>query len=67
MQKDPSLSSKIKRTEHVRIRKIDIGMDAKASDVSLSNIAEVIQFSREIPDDVDEQFINTHIFLHFRF
>ena len=57
MQTDPNLTLQIKLTDHVPIREIEIEREAKASNVSSSNISEVAPFSEELQPAVDEQFI----------
>ena len=44
MQTDPNLCLRIKLTDHVPIREIEIETEAKAPDVSLSNIDGTIPF-----------------------
>ena len=57
MQTDPSLTLQIKLTDHVPIREIEIETEAKASNVSLSNISEIAPFSEEIQLVADEHLI----------
>ena len=57
MQTDPTLTLLIKLTDHVPIREIEIETEAKAPNVSLSNISEIAPFSEEPEPAVDEQFI----------
>ena len=57
MQTDPNLTLQIKLTDQVPVREIEIETDAKAPNVSLSNISEVAPFSEELQPAVDEQFI----------
>ena len=57
MQTDPNLTLQIKLTDHVPVREIEIETEAKAPNVSLSNISEVAPFSEELQPAVDEQFI----------
>ena len=49
MQTDPSLSIKIKLTDHVPICAIEIETAAKTPDVALSNIDAVSSFPEELP------------------
>ena len=58
MQTDPNLTIQIKLTDHVPEREIKIETEAKAPDVSLSNISEIEPFSQEIHPVVDEHLIN---------
>ena len=58
MQTDPNLTLQIKLTDHVPVREIEIETEAKAPDVSLSNISEIALFSEEIQPVVDEHLIN---------
>ena len=58
MQTDPKLTLQIKLTDHVPIREIEIETEAKAPNVSLSNINEVAPFSEELQPAVDKQFIS---------
>ena len=57
MQTDPTLTLLIKLTDHVPIREIEIETEAKAPNVSLSNISEIEPFCEELQPAVDEQFI----------
>ena len=57
MQTDRNLTLQIKLTDHVPIREIEIEREAKAPNVSLSNISEVTPFSQELQSAIDEQFI----------
>ena len=57
MQTDPNLTLPIKLTDHVRIREIEIETEAKAPNVSLSNISEVAACFEELQPAIDEQFI----------
>ena len=57
MQMDPNLTLQIKLTDHVPVREIEIETEAKAPNVSLSNISEIAPFSEEPQPAVDEQFI----------
>ena len=57
MQTDPNLTLQIKLTDHFPIREIGIETEAKAPNVSLSNISEIAPFSEELQPAVDEQFI----------
>ena len=57
LQTDPNLTLQIKLTDHVPVREIEIETEAKAPNVSLSNITEVAPFSDELQPAVDEQFI----------
>ena len=57
MQTDPNLTLQIKLTDHVPIREIEIETEAKAPNVSLSNISEIAPFPEELQPAVDEQFI----------
>ena len=57
MLTDPNLTLQIKLTDHVPVREIEIETEAKAPNVSLSNISEVAPFSEELQPAVDEQFI----------
>ena len=57
MQTDPNLTLPTKLTDHVPIREIEIDTEAKAPDVSLSNISENAPFSEEPQPAVDEQFM----------
>ena len=63
MQTDPNLTLQIKLTDHVPIRDIEIETEAKAPNVSLSNINEIARFTEEPQPAVDEQFI-THLKAH---
>ena len=63
MQTAPNLTLQIKLTDHVPIREIEMETEAKAPNVSLSNISEVAPFSEELQPAVDEQFI-THLKAH---
>ena len=58
MQTDPNLTLQIKLTDDVPVREIEIETEAKAPDVSLSNISEIALFSEEIQPVVDEHLIN---------
>ena len=58
MQTDPILSLQIKRTDHVPVRKFQIETEAKAPDVSLSIISEIVPFSEEVQPVVDANLIN---------
>ena len=58
MQRDFSLSLKIKRTDHVPIHENEIETEAKVPDVSLSNSSETTQFFEDLLNVVDDQFIN---------
>ena len=57
MQTDPNLTLRIKLTDQVPVREIEIETEANAPNVSLSNINEVAPFSEELQPAVDEQFI----------
>ena len=57
MQTDPNLTLQIKLTDHVPFCEIEIETEAKAPNVSLSNISEVAPFCEELQPAVDEQFI----------
>ena len=57
MQTDPNLTLQIKLTDHVPIHEMEIETEAKAPNVSLSNINEIARFSEEPQPAVDEQFI----------
>ena len=57
MQTDPNLSLRIRLTDHVPIREIEIETEAKSPDVSISNIAEVNNFPDESQSTIDENFI----------
>ena len=57
MQTDPNLTLQIRLTDHVPVREIGIETEAKAQNVSLSNISEVAPFSEELQPAADEQFI----------
>ena len=50
------MSLQLKLTDHLHIREIEA--EAKAPCVFLSNINEVTQFSDDLPNFVDEKFIN---------
>ena len=54
MQTDPNLTLQIKLTDHVPLRDIEIETEAKAENVSLSNISEIGPFSEELQPAVDE-------------
>ena len=58
MQIDPNLTLQMKLTDHVPICQIEIEMEPKAPNVTLSNIGEIEPFSEDIQPVVDEQFIN---------
>ena len=58
MKTDPNLTLQIKLTDHVPVREIEIETEAKALDVSLSNITEIAPFSEEIQPVVDKHLIN---------
>ena len=58
MQKDPNLTLQKKFTNHVPVRKIGVETEAKAPDVSLSNICELTPFSEEKQLVVDANFIS---------
>ena len=57
MQTDPNLTLQIKLADHVPVREMEIETEAKAPNVSLSNVSEVATFSEELQPAVDEQFI----------
>ena len=57
MPTDPNLTLQIKLTDHVLVRELKIETEAKALNVSLSNIREVAPFPEELQPAVDEQFI----------
>ena len=57
MHTDPNLTLQIKLTDHVPVREVEIETQAKAPDVSLSNISEIAPFSEEIQPVVDEHLI----------
>ena len=57
MQKYPNLTLQKKLTDLVPVRDIEIETEAKAPNVSLSNISEVAPSSEELQPTVDEQFI----------
>ena len=48
MQTDPNLTLQIKLTDHVPLREIEIETEAKAANVSLSNISEIMPFSEYV-------------------
>ena len=58
MQTDPNLTLQIKLTDHVPVREIEIETEAKAPDVSFSNISEIEPFSEKIHPVVDEHLLN---------
>ena len=57
MQTVPKLTLQIKLTDHVPIRDIETETEAKAPNVSLSNISESAPLSEELKSAVDEHFI----------
>ena len=57
MQTDPNLTLQTKLTDHVPVREIEKETEAKAPNVSLSNITEVAPFSEELQPAAEEQFI----------
>ena len=58
MQTDPNVNLQIKFTDHVPIDETGMDTEAKAQDVSMSNIGEITPFLEELNPVVDEQFIN---------
>ena len=48
MQLDPNLTLHIKLTDHVSVREIEIETEARAPNVSLSNISQTAPFSEEL-------------------
>ena len=57
MQVDPNLTLQITLTYHAPVREIEIETEAKAPNVSLSNISEIEPISEELQPAVDDQFI----------
>ena len=67
MQTDPNLTLQTKLTDHVPVREIEKETEAKAPNVSSSNISEIAPFSEELQLAIDEQFITqlkTHFYLY---
>ena len=58
MQTDPSFCLSIKLTDQVPIREIEVETEAKTTNVSISNIDEMILFSSTSQLTVDENFIS---------
>ena len=58
LQTDPSLCLSIKLTDRVPIREIEVEIEAKTPNVSLSNIDEMIPFSSTSQLTVDANFIS---------
>ena len=58
MQTDPNLTLQKKLMDHIPVLEIEIETEAKAPEVSSSNISEVAPFSGEIHLVVDEHLIN---------
>ena len=68
MQSNPSLSQQTKHSDHVPIRENDYETEAKAPDISVSKIAQMDQFSDQIPQGIDEQLAHkfkTHDFMTY--
>ena len=57
MQTDTNLTLLIKLTDQVPFREIEIETEAKAPNVSLSNISDTAPFSEEPQPAVDDQLI----------
>ena len=57
MKTGPNLTLQLKLTDHVPVRENEIETEAKAPNVSLSNIIEIAPFSEELQPASDEQFI----------
>ena len=57
IQTDPNLTLQMKLTDDVPIRENEIETEAKAGNVSLSNISEIAPFPEELQPAVDEHFI----------
>ena len=56
--KPPNFTLQIKLTDNVPIRDIEIDIEGKAQDVSLSNISDITPFSAAVQPVVNEKFIN---------
>ena len=57
MQTDPNLTLQINLWGHVLDREIEIETEAKAPNVSLSNISEIAPIFEELQPAIDEQFV----------
>ena len=61
MQTDPNLTLQIKFTDLVPIREIEIQTEAKAPNVSLSNINEIARFSGQPEPDNQRSMSNSSL------